>query len=116
MKKAAAHGFAGSVDVRAIDHRIGAREIHVFEEALRRARTEVWMFVSDLLGMDASAIDAHEFTRGDVAQVGGAYQVERAGFARDGKTAFAGKFAQAKRADAREIAQRIEDIGRKDHD
>src|SRR5262245_5518145 len=100
-----AHPVTALVDAAAEDHRIGAREIDMFEDAMRDP-----LRLERVERMQAARIYDEDLSRFDVADVVRADQVESAGLRREDRGAV--EFAHAKRAESARVAHGDDALGR----
>ena len=106
----AAHVATRLVDRLAVHDGVGAGEVHVLENAAGTlARLDA------LLGGDTLLAKTHDLAGLDVAHVFGAHDVQAAGFAGNHPAATLGQLADAQRADAVGVAERIQRVGAGQH-
>ncbi len=106
----AAHVAARLVHRLAVHDGVGAGEIHVLEDA-----AGAFTCGNALLGRNAILGEAHDLARLNVAHVFGAHNVQTARFAGNHPTAALGQRADAQRADAVGVAERVQAIGAGQH-
>ena len=108
--KNAAHRAAGLVHALPVDHAIRPRKVHVLEDA--RCAAAGW---HSLLAYHAVPVEAHDFSRLDIAHVFGTNDVEPARFARHDPAAVIGELSDAQRPYPVRIAKHIEGLGACEH-
>ena len=99
--EAAAHLSARLVHGALVQDGVGTREVDELEHAQRLART-----LGEAFGMHAAIVDAHDLPRFDVADVGRADDVERAGLRGDAEPV--GKPSDRQRPQPVRVARRID--------